>query len=37
MYSAQRALQAPPRAGRQIADTGRREEARALLAKIRSN
>jgi tetratricopeptide (TPR) repeat protein len=33
----ERALQAPPRAGRQIADTGRREEARALLAKIKSN
>ncbi len=32
----ERALQAPPRPGRQIADTGRREEARALLAKIRS-
>jgi tetratricopeptide (TPR) repeat protein len=33
----ERALQAPPRPGRQIADTGRREEIRALLAKIRSN
>ena len=33
----ERALQAPPRQGRQIADTGRREEIRALLAKIRSN
>lgn len=32
----ERALQAPPRPGRQIADTGRREEARALLAKIRT-
>ena len=31
----ERALQAPPRPGRQIADTGRREEVRALLAKIR--
>ena len=28
-------LTAPARAGRQIADTGRREEARALLAKIK--
>ena len=33
----ERALQAPARPGRQIADTGRREEIRALLAKIRSN
>ena len=33
----ERALQAPPRPGRQIADTGRREEARALLVKIKSN
>jgi tetratricopeptide (TPR) repeat protein len=33
----ERALQAPPRPGRQVADSGRREEARALLAKIRSN
>lgn len=32
----ERALQAPPRPGRQIADTGRREEARALLARIKS-
>jgi tetratricopeptide (TPR) repeat protein len=31
----ERALQAPPRPGRQIADAGRREEARTLLAKIR--
>ncbi|MEF7612628.1 tetratricopeptide repeat protein [Aquincola sp. MAHUQ-54] len=31
----ERALQAPPRAGRQIADSGRREEARQLLAKIK--
>jgi hypothetical protein len=30
-------LQAPPRPGRQIADTGRREEARALMARLRSN
>ncbi|WP_054020971.1 TRAP transporter TatT component family protein [Piscinibacter sakaiensis] len=30
-------LQAPPRPGRQIADVGRREEARALLAKIKPN
>jgi tetratricopeptide (TPR) repeat protein len=32
----ERALQAPPRPGRQIADTGRREEARALLAKVKA-
>ena len=32
----EKALQAPPRPGRQIADTGRREEVRALLAKIKS-
>jgi tetratricopeptide (TPR) repeat protein len=32
----ERALQAPPRPGRQIADTGRREEVRALLAKVRA-
>ncbi|HLS56216.1 MAG TPA: tetratricopeptide repeat protein [Zeimonas sp.] len=32
----ERALRAPPRPGRQIADTGRREEARALLARIKS-
>ena len=31
----ERALQAPSRPGRQIADTGRREEARALLARVR--
>jgi len=31
----ERALQAPARAGRQIADAGRREEARQLLDKIR--
>ncbi|MCW5668315.1 MAG: hypothetical protein KIT86_01560 [Hydrogenophaga sp.] len=31
----ERALQAPPRAGRQVADTGRREEARQLLDKIK--
>jgi len=30
-----RALQAPPRPGRQLADQGRREEARALLEKAR--
>ena len=30
-----KALQAPPRPGRQIADTGRKEEARALLEKIK--
>tara|TARA_B100001105_G_scaffold189719_2_gene153990 strand:- start:4827 stop:5510 length:684 start_codon:yes stop_codon:yes gene_type:complete len=28
-------LQAPPRPGRQIADSGRREEARQLLAKVK--
>ena len=33
----ERARQAPPRPGRQIADTGRREEVRALLAKIKAN
>ena len=33
----ERALQAPPRPGRQIADTGRREEVRAMLAKIKAN
>jgi tetratricopeptide (TPR) repeat protein len=32
----ERALQAPPRPGRQIADTGRKEEARVLLEKVRS-
>jgi tetratricopeptide (TPR) repeat protein len=32
----ERALQAPPRPGRQVADTGRREEARALLDKLKS-
>ena len=31
----ERALQAPARPGRQIADTGRREEVRALLAKLK--
>jgi tetratricopeptide (TPR) repeat protein len=31
----ERALQAPARPGRQIADTGRREEARQLLAKVK--
>ncbi len=31
----ERALQAPSRPGRQIADTGRREEARALLARVK--
>lgn len=31
----ERALNAPPRPARQIADTGRREEARQLLEKIR--
>jgi tetratricopeptide (TPR) repeat protein len=33
----EKALNAPPRPGRQIADTGRREEVRVLLAKIKSN
>jgi len=33
----ERALQAPPRPGRQIADTGRREEVRAMLARIKAN
>jgi tetratricopeptide (TPR) repeat protein len=33
----ERALQAPPRPGRQIADTGRREEVRTLLAKLKSH
>jgi tetratricopeptide (TPR) repeat protein len=32
----ERALQAPARPGRQIADSGRREEARALLAKLKT-
>jgi tetratricopeptide (TPR) repeat protein len=32
----ERALQAPPRPGRQIADSGRREEARQLLAKVKA-
>jgi tetratricopeptide (TPR) repeat protein len=32
----ERALQAPPRPGRQVADTGRREEARALMDKLRA-
>ena len=31
----ERALQAPARAGRQLADQGRREEAKALLARVR--
>ena len=33
----ERALQAPPRPGRNVADAGRREEARALLAKIKAH
>jgi len=33
----EKVLQAPSRPGRQIADTGRREEARALMARLRSN
>lgn len=32
----ERALQAPPRPGRQVSDTGRREEARTLLEKARA-
>ncbi len=32
----ERALQAPPRPGRQISDAGRREEVRALIAKIKA-
>ena len=32
----ERAINAPPRSGRQIADTGRRDEARALLEKAKS-
>lgn len=32
----ERALQAPPRPGRQLADAGRREEAKALLDKVRT-
>jgi tetratricopeptide (TPR) repeat protein len=31
----ERALQAQPRPGRQIADTGRKDEARALLARLK--
>jgi tetratricopeptide (TPR) repeat protein len=33
----ERALQAPARPGREIADAGRREEVRALLEKVRSH
>ena len=33
----ERALQAPPRPGRQIADAGRKEEVRALLTKVKSH
>jgi tetratricopeptide (TPR) repeat protein len=33
----EKALAAPARAGRQVADAGRRDEARALLAKIKSH
>ena len=33
----ERALQAPSRPGRQVADASRREEMRALLAKIKTN
>ncbi|MBX3608028.1 MAG: hypothetical protein KF788_22335 [Piscinibacter sp.] len=33
----ERAIAAPPRPGRQVADTGRREEARALLEKARAS
>ncbi len=32
----ERAMQAPPRPGRQLADAGRREEARALMEKIKA-
>ncbi|KWT96826.1 MULTISPECIES: tetratricopeptide repeat protein [unclassified Variovorax] len=32
----ERAIQAPPRPGRQVADAGRREEARALLDKAKA-
>lgn len=32
----ERALQAAPRPGRQVADTGRREEIRTLLAKVKA-
>ena len=32
----ERAMQAPPRPGRQVSDTGRREEARVLLEKARA-
>ena len=32
----ERALQAPPRPGRQVADSGRREEARTLMEKIKA-
>jgi tetratricopeptide (TPR) repeat protein len=32
----ERALEAPPRPGRQVADSGRREEARALMEKIKA-
>lgn len=32
----ERALQAPPRPGRQISDAGRREEARALMEKLKA-
>ncbi|WP_341890778.1 tetratricopeptide repeat protein [Variovorax sp. YR752] len=32
----ERALQAPPRPGRQVADTGRREEVRVLLEKAKA-
>jgi tetratricopeptide (TPR) repeat protein len=33
----EKALQAPSRPGRQIADTGRREEARALMARLKAH
>ena len=33
----EKALQAPPRPGRQIADTGRREEIRALMGRLKAN
>lgn len=36
LTSLERALQAAPRPGRQISDAGRREEVRALIAKIKA-
>jgi hypothetical protein len=34
LQAAQHALSAPPRPGREVADNGRRAEARALIAKL---